>query len=704
MSQELLKPNDYADYWRYEIGVNVIPAFNKTKKPKVEWKEDKLGNWQIDPIPKELHDKWKREEKFNDGLAIVCGKTFHISDDYWINAIDCDSKQGIDDFIKNNTLEEIATDTLVEQHDNKEKCHILFYTKEPLHNETVGKIEIKSKGKHLLYCAGGIHKDGSLIKIIGNLKPSIVDTKQLQSKIDSIKNKYGKTIPKLNPDPVHKVDKTLNEGDNRGQHILSYLDSMRLKNPEFDESTLFELARQYERNNCSDSYSDDKINDLVLQAIKFTDDKIVKRKKAEQKEKGIDDYEIAEKLMSEYNFKTLEKSNEILFYSGGIYREGGEYVISKRSRKLAENVKLNHIREVKGIIRDETGYIKHDEFDKDSHIINLKQGLFNLRTGTIKEHSPDYLSRVRIPIFYDPKATCPRFDKFLDSSLESDEKKIRTILEMMAYTMIKDSFLLQKAFMNTGKGSNGKSLLFDILFAMLGKENVSAKTIHDFQTNQFAKSALENKLANICADVGNTGLTETETLKKIITGDVLDCERKFMEGYTFKPYATLIFSANEIPEVSDESEAFARRFELIEWNKSFYGKERDKTLKTIRKDKNELSGIFNKLIPIAKYLLQEEKLMYESSVQEAKEKWLEKSDSVGQFMDIMVDENSQRFEPIATVKSQYIKFCKENNFRPVTPVKFNEKMEQQGYERDSKSIDGKTTKVWLGFVLNHLML
>ena len=247
-------------------------------------------------------------------------------------------------------------------------------------------------------------------------------------------------------------------------------------------------------------------------------------------------------------------------------------------------------------------------------------------------------------------------------------------------------------------------MLFDINFAMLGKENVSAKTIHDFQTNRFATSALENKLANICADVGNQGLTETEALKKIISGDVLDCERKGKEGYTFVPYATLIFSANEIPEVSDESEAFARRFELIEWTKQFYGKDRDKTVKTIRKDKNELSGIFNKLIPIAKYLLQEEKMMYESTVEDARKKWLEKSDSVGQFLNNVVIEDNQNYTQVSTVKSQYHKFCIENNFRHVTPVKFNDKLEEQGYERSTMSISGKATKVWLGFVLNNLML
>jgi len=450
-----------------------------------------------------------------------------------------------------------------------------------------------------------------------------------------------------------------------------------------------------------------KTNDKPLdesEVIRTVESAFKTVKQKEPKEEEIKIYKIAEQLMNEYTFVTMDKTEEILFYSDGIYLEGGEQVISKRSRKLAENIKLHHIREIQGIIKDETGYIKIDEFDKDSHIINLKQGLFNLKTGTIEEHSPDYLSRVRIPIYHNPKATCPRFDKFLDSSLESDEKKIRSVLEMMAYTLIKDNRLLEKAFMNTGNGSNGKSVLFDILIAMLGKENVSAKTIHDFQTNHFATSALENKLANICADVGNQGITETETLKKIITGDLLDCEKKFMPSYAFYPYATLIFSANEIPEVSDESEAFARRFELIEWNKSFYGKDRDNTVKTIRKDKNELSGIFNKLIPIAKYLLQEEKMMYESNVQEAKEKWLEKTDSVGQFIKNVVIEDKQCYTENSIVTSQYTKFCNENNFRHLSAVKFNEKMESQGFERGSKSIDGKSKKVWLGFVLNQLML
>ena len=63
--------------------------------------------------------------------------------------------------------------------------------------------------------------------------------------------------------------------------------------------------------------------------------------------------------------------------------------------------------------------------------------------------------------------------------------------------------------------------------------------------------------------------------------------------YAFSPFATLIFSANDIPEIEGESNAFVRRFKLTEWDKAFYSKDRDRPVKTIRKNPCELSDIFN---------------------------------------------------------------------------------------------------------------
>ncbi len=418
------------------------------------------------------------------------------------------------------------------------------------------------------------------------------------------------------------------------------------------------------------------------------------------KRKEIDIYAVADQLMAEYTFITLEKTKEILFYKDGIYQDDGDNIISKRTRKIVDNIKLNHITEVKGIIRDETGYVSHDEFDKEEYKVNLKNCIFNFKTGKHSKHSPQYLSRVKIPVFYNPKSECPRFDKFLSDSLEGDEQKIRTVLEMMALCLVKDNSLVQKAFMNTGKGSNGKSVLFGILTALLGKLNISAKTIHDFEKNHFASSSLEGKLANICADVGNKGIESTEALKKLIGGDPIDCERKFMEGYTFTPYATLIFSANDIPEVSDESDGFARRFELIEWEKSFYGKDRDNSVKTIRKDPEEISGIFNKLSVIAKELLQNHSLRFESTVEDAKIKWLKKSDSTQRFLKEKCAMNPDYVCPIAEIFGSYTTFAKGLGMTPLNDRKFNTKLESKGLSRITKRIDGVPMKVWSGVTLS----
>ena len=51
--------NTYADYWRYDIGVNVIPAQTKLKKTSIKWLQ-----YQNAPIPESQHTVWKNSGAF----------------------------------------------------------------------------------------------------------------------------------------------------------------------------------------------------------------------------------------------------------------------------------------------------------------------------------------------------------------------------------------------------------------------------------------------------------------------------------------------------------------------------------------------------------------------------------------------------------------------------------------------------------------
>jgi hypothetical protein len=69
--------NAWADYWRYYIGVNVIPAVGRAKVPV----KDCLWNlYQNAPISQEQHNQWKSNGLFINGNAVVVGKVWHRPD------------------------------------------------------------------------------------------------------------------------------------------------------------------------------------------------------------------------------------------------------------------------------------------------------------------------------------------------------------------------------------------------------------------------------------------------------------------------------------------------------------------------------------------------------------------------------------------------------------------------------------------------
>jgi hypothetical protein len=61
--------NDWADFWRYDIGVNVIPADTRRKVTYESW-----AAWQDKPIPDELYSEWKFSGAFDKGIAVILGK------------------------------------------------------------------------------------------------------------------------------------------------------------------------------------------------------------------------------------------------------------------------------------------------------------------------------------------------------------------------------------------------------------------------------------------------------------------------------------------------------------------------------------------------------------------------------------------------------------------------------------------------------
>src|SRR5690606_25477062 len=109
-------------------------------------------------------------------------------------------------------------------------------------------------------------------------------------------------------------------------------------------------------------------------------------------------------------------------------------------------------------------------------LINLLNGTFEIeenRMGLRKPHREDFIT-YRLPFAYDEGAACPRFDAYLERVLPELSRR-QILLEYLGYLFVRPSQLkLEKVLILFGGGANGKSVLFEIVQALLGgSDNVS---------------------------------------------------------------------------------------------------------------------------------------------------------------------------------------------------------------------------------------
>ena len=91
---------------------------------------------------------------------------------------------------------------------------------------------------------------------------------------------------------------------------------------------------------------------------------------------------------------------------------------------------------------------------------------------------------------------------------------------------------MQKLVVFLGSGSNGKSLLSNMIKHMLGERNVSAVALDQISSGRFGKQNLDRKLLNISSETKTEKLYSTADLKALTGGDSIEIEEKFEKSYT----------------------------------------------------------------------------------------------------------------------------------------------------------------------------
>jgi len=369
-------------------------------------------------------------------------------------------------------------------------------------------------------------------------------------------------------------------------------------------------------------------------------------------------------ILSENGFLYIDKF--FYHYIDGYWRVTDvDYIAQMAKIKLENLSKISYINETVNDIKLSILVNESIKLNNKPELINVKNGMYDFINRRLIKHDPAYLSSIRINASFDQNEQCPRFEKFLSETISKEDSNI--LQEIFGYSLIPDN-RFEKAVILTGSGSNGKSVTLNILMKLVGMENVSKVSLIELG-DRFKTVLLHNKLINVCSDLGNQAMKNTEVFKMITSGDPITVERKHENAFSFQPYVKLLFSCNELPKSIDRSFAYYRRLILIPYLNSFTGKNQDKALKA--KLESEINGILNWSLEGLSRLFKNQGFSESKTSNEMLQYYKLDNDNVLQFTNESCVIDDGLIVDKTTLYSKYKGYCEDNGLRPLSQRRFN---------------------------------
>ena len=407
---------------------------------------------------------------------------------------------------------------------------------------------------------------------------------------------------------------------------------------------------------------------------------------------------LGDELLEKYHFATMRDSREIFVYENGIYTPNGEIIIKEQSQvRLGDKSGTHYKNEVVDYVASAT-FTDRREFDQDLTLVNLQNGVYHLDNMELDSHNPNLKLIQQIPVNYDKEKDCPEIKEFLKQILPNEADR-QAIIELFGYAIYR-SYPIQKAFMFVGDGANGKSTIINVLKIFLGKENVTSRSLQELEENRFSTAELYGKLANLYPDLSDRALQGTGKFKALTGSDPITGEHKFQGGFVFVNYSKQVYSCNKVPMVYDDSDAFYRRWLIINFPNKFEGDNCDKHILEKLTTPAELSGLFNFAVEALRELLKRETFANDKETNEIRDEYIRKSDSVQAFIMDMVETSPENDIEKKDVYLAYLEYCRQKNYPSVNDRLFFKRFVKHVRVEEYRSDREGRPRVWRGIRLS----
>ena len=331
--------------------------------------------------------------------------------------------------------------------------------------------------------------------------------------------------------------------------------------------------------------------------------------------------------------------------------------------------------------------VRPSDLDRDPWKLNVENGTIDLRTGKLHTHDPADLITKLAPVAYDPSATCPEFEAFLDVVMAGDADLISFLQRAVGYTLTGD-VREQVLFLLYGTGANGKTTFVTTMLSVLGDYGLQAEpellVVRRGDVHPTGVADLVGSRLAVCAEV-EQGRWLAEALTKQLTGgDRIKARRMHRDFFEFDATHKLYLAANHKPVIRGTDHAIWRRILLVPFAVTIPAHKQDRDL--LDKLKEELPGI---LAWAVRGCLEWKKsgLAPPAAVKAATDAYREEMDTLADFIADRCTIAPGAKVKVGELRKAYEEWCEKTGEKPLGARLFGQLLTARGHEPDR---DGNT--------------
>ena len=347
--------------------------------------------------------------------------------------------------------------------------------------------------------------------------------------------------------------------------------------------------------------------------------------------------------------------------------------------------------------------IEAKQLDADPYLLNCKNGVIDLKTGELRPHAPTDFMTKYVPIEYDPKASCPKWEEAIMKYMGADQDEMKAselvffLQRAVGYSLTADKSE-QCLFFLYGDGKNGKSTFINTISKLLGDyfqhvriESLLAKqndTIpNDIATLPGARMVVSSEIPE------NRRMNET-LVKDLTGGDAITARFLRQEFFTFYPVFKLWIFGNDKPIVSP-SDAMFRRIKMIPFNVQIPEEERDPHFE--QRLEEELPGILRWAVEGCSDWLRDG-LNPPQAIIDATNAYRDEMDILTDFIEDCCILKPTANVPIRELYNSFQDWCNSSGRKPLGKKQFSQRLQKKYSGLDSAGRDGNK-RFWRGIGL-----